>query len=320
MIAVSQGPTPATPVLLPNTPLALSLSAGPGTGVTVTWTAPAVDSAHIAATGFNLQSSPLGANSWTTVSNVTSPYVLSGLTAGAAIDVQIQSVSAAGMSAWSATCTLITTEDLGSMPPNASSITSVAPPPDGTNTKLAVTWAAPVTDSTHGAATGYNLRYGPSGTGSWTTVSGVGSPYAITGLTGAAAIDVEVQATNAATSSGAWSAIATGTTWGATVAPGSWIAGATQVHDTSVAPNTGVNLTATAGPTEVTGAAFAWSASQLVLPTSGLIAAGSNGQLNGWGQWFNAPATAGTYYFWMLAQGAGGVTIGALVSSAITVS
>ena len=35
---------------------------------------------------------------------------------------------------------------------------------------------------------------------------------------------------------------------------------------------------------------------------------------------FNAPATAGTYYLWMLAQGSAGSTIGALVTSAITVS
>jgi hypothetical protein len=70
----------------------------------------------------------------------------------------------------------------------------------------------------------------------------------------------------------------------------------------------------------VTGAAFAWSASASTVPTTGLIATSSDGQTNGWGQYFNAPATAGTYYLWMLAQGAGNVTIGALASSAITVT
>jgi hypothetical protein len=81
-----------------------------------------------------------------------------------------------------------------------------------------------------------------------------------------------------------------------------------------------VNFTATPAPTAVTGAAFAWSTSQTVLPTTGLIAANSDGQTNGWGQWFNTPATAGTFNLWMLAQGAGGVTTGALVTSAIVVS
>jgi len=68
------------------------------------------------------------------------------------------------------------------------------------------------------------------------------------------------------------------------------------------------------------GAVFAWSVSSSILPTSNLIAAAPDGQTNGWGQYFTAPATAGTYYLWMLAQGSEGEAIGALVSSAITVS
>jgi hypothetical protein len=79
-------------------------------------------------------------------------------------------------------------------------------------------------------------------------------------------------------------------------------------------------MTLTAAPTAGIGASFGWSASSTIAPTTGLIAALSDGQTNGWGQYFNAPATAGTFYLWMLAQGAGGVTTGALVSSAITVT
>jgi hypothetical protein len=87
-----------------------------------------------------------------------------------------------------------------------------------------------------------------------------------------------------------------------------------------VAPNGGAQLIAIASPTAVTGAAFAWSTSATTVPTAGLIIATADGQQNGWGQSFNAPATAGTYYLWSLARGAGGITIGALVSGAITVS
>jgi titin len=311
--------TTATAAYVPNTPGAASLAQGTGSNLTVTWTAPAVDGMHNAAAGYNLRSSPSGAGTWTTVSGVTSPYTLSGLTAGAAYDVQIQASDATGTTAWSATSTL-TTATAGPYAPNAPAIASVAPPPDGTNSKLTVSWTAPAVDSSHGAATGYNLRSSPSGAGTWTTVTGVSSPYALTGLSGATAIDVEVQARNAAASPGAWSAITTGTTWGATVAPGGWTAAASQVHGASVAPSGGVQATATAAPTAVTGVAFAWSASNSTVPTSGLIAAGADGQSNGWGQWFNAPATAGTFYLWMLAQGAGSATTGALVTSAITVS
>jgi hypothetical protein len=303
----------------PNAPGVPSLAQGAGSNLTVTWTAPATDSTHGAATGFNLRSSPSGAGTWTIVTGVTSPYTLSGLAAGAAIDVQIQGTNAAGTSAWSATNTL-TTAAGGPYAPNAPVIASVAPPPDGTTSKLTITWTAPVVDGTHDAATGYNLRSSPSGAGTWTTVTGVTSPYTLTGLMGATAIDVEVQATNAAASPGAWSAITTGTSWGSTVAPGNWTAAASQVHGTSVAPNGGVQMTATANPTAVTGAAFVWSASPSIVPTTGLTAATGDGQTNGWGQYFNAPATAGTYYLWMLAQGASGTTTGALVTSAITVT
>jgi len=303
----------------PNVPAAPTLAQGNGSDLIVSWSAPAIDSTHDAATLFNLRSSPSGAGTWTTVSGVTSPYDLSGLAAGAAIDVQVQSSNAAGTSAWSATSTL-TTASSGPYAPNAPAITSVTPTPDGTNSKLLVTWTAPTVDGTHGAATGYNLRSSPSGAGTWTTVSGVSSPFTLTGLAGASAIDVEVQATNAAASPGAWSAITTGTTWGCTIVPGTWQPASSQVHNTPVAPNTGVNMTATPAPTSVAAAAFAWSAGNAMVPTTGLIAAQSDGQTNGWGQWFSAPATAGTYYLWSLAQSAGGATIGALVTSAITVS
>jgi hypothetical protein len=151
-------------------------------------------------------------------------------------------------------------------------------------------------------------------------VSGVSSPYSITGLSGAAAIDVEVQAIDASANVSAWCSIATGTTWGAIVAPGNLTVAAAQVHGTNVAPSGGANMTATPAPTVAAGAVLAWSPSSSVLPTTNLITTASDGQTNGWGQYISAPATAGTYYLWMLAQNAGGTTIGALVSSAITVS
>jgi hypothetical protein len=304
-----------------NAPSAATLAQGPGSDLTVTWTAPAIDSTHDAATGFNLRFSPSGADAWTTVAGVASPYLLSGLPAGAAIDVQVQSSNAAGASAWSVVSTLTTgPAAAGPYAPNAPAITSVAPPPDGTTTKLTVTWTDPTVDSTHDAATGFDVRFSPAGAGVWTTVPGVVSPCTLTGLSGAAAFDVEVQAANAAAGPGAWSATATGTTWGSTVAPGGLTVAASQVHNTSVVPGGGMNMTVAAAPTAVTGASFAWSASNSTPPTTGLIATDGDGQVGGWGQYLNAPAAAGIFYLWSLAQGADGATTGALVSSAITVS
>jgi hypothetical protein len=294
------------------------LAQGTGSNLTVTWTAPAVDATHNAATGYTLRSSPSGAGTWTTVANVTSPYTLTGLNAGAPYDVEIEAFNTTGTGAWSPASTMTTAPASGSFAPNAPVVT-VAPAFDGTTTKLVAAWGAPAIDATHGGATAYDLRYSPSGAGNWTTIPGVTSPYTITGLAGAAAYDVEVQGTNASANPGAWSAIATASTFGATVAQGGWTAAATQVHGTSVAPNGGVQLVAVASPTAVTSGAFAWSASNTVIPTSGLITAPADNVANGYGQYFSAPATAGTYYLWLLAQGASG-TIGALVSSAINVT
>lgn len=303
----------------PNAPAAPMLSQAAGSNLTAIWLAPSTDAAHGAATLYNLRSAPSGSGNWTTATGVTSPYVLTGLAASAAIDVAVQAANATGASAWSAAATL-TTAAGGPSPPNAPLVTAVAPPPDGTTGKLAVTWTPPAADGTHGAATGYNLRYSPAGAGNWTVMSGVSSPVTLTGLTAASAYDIEVQAVNAAASGGGWSAAITATTWGATVAAGGWQPAATQVHGSSMAPNGGAQMVVTAAPTAVTGAAFAWSTSATVMPTSGLVAAGADGQANGWGQYMNAPAAAGTYFLWMIAQGANGASIGALVTAAVTVT
>ena len=71
---------------------AVSLAQGAGSDLTVTWSAPAIDSTHGAATGYNLQSSPSGAGTWSSLSGVISPCDLSGLAPGAAIDVQVASI------------------------------------------------------------------------------------------------------------------------------------------------------------------------------------------------------------------------------------
>ena len=317
------GETPVPAVVgtpfIPNTPGAPVLTHGSGADLIVTWVVPPIDVSHSLATGFTLRYSLAGAATWTIVPNAVSPRTLTGLPAATAFDVQILASNPFGGSAWSASGTLMTGV-VGPNAPNVPAIASVAPPPDGTAGKLKVVWTAPAVDAGHDAATGYNLRYSPSGANTWTVVTGATSPYTLTGLSGGATIDVEVQATNAAASPGAWSAATSGTAWGATVAQGGWVPAATQVHGTATAPNGGAQMFAVAAPTAVTGASFAWSASNTIVPTSGLIAAGPDGQANGWGQWFNTPALAGTYYVWMLAQGSGGATIGALPGAAITVT
>ena len=207
----TQPTSPATitapPPTPPNAPSAPTLGHGTGSDLTVTWTAPAIDSTHGAATGFDLWSSLAGADNWTTVPGVTSPYELTGLAAGAAIDVQLRGSNASGTSAWSATSTLTTTA-VAQNAPNAPGAASLA---HGTGSDLTVTWAAPAIDGTHGAATGFTLRSSPSGAGTWTTVAGVTSPDTLSGLAAGVAIDVQLQSSNTGGAS-AWSATSTLTT------------------------------------------------------------------------------------------------------------
>ena len=205
--------TLATATAAPNTPSAVSLAQGAGSDLTVTWSAPAIDSTHSAATGYNLQSSPSGAGTWTIVSGVVSPCDLSGFAAGTAIDVQVQASNASGSSGWSATTTLTTASTAPVLSePNVPSGVSLA---QGTGSDLTVTWTAPVVDGTHSAATGFNLQSSPSGAGTWTIVSGVTSPYDLSGLAAGAAIDVQLQSSNT-TGTSAWSATTTLTTAAAT--------------------------------------------------------------------------------------------------------
>ena len=155
MIGLGTPTAPPQTPRIPNTPNAATLTQGAGSALTVTWQVPAVDGTHSAASAFNLQSSPSGAATWTMVSGVASPYNLSGLAFGAAIDVQLQSVNVAGASAWSATSTLTTATALPNMPSPTLA--------QGSGSSLTVSWNPPAVDLTHNAAAGFNLRSSPSG-------------------------------------------------------------------------------------------------------------------------------------------------------------
>ena len=88
-------PTPQ----IANLPTAVSLAQAAGSALSVTWAFP--DRQH-ARWRYRVHSAvlPVRANAWTVVSGVSSPYLLSGLIAGAAVDVQVQATNAAGQ----ATC------------------------------------------------------------------------------------------------------------------------------------------------------------------------------------------------------------------------
>ena len=189
----------------PNAPAAASLAQGTGSNLTVTWTAPAVDGTHNAATGYQPAIQPLRRRHLDDRVGCHQPVHPVRLGSRRGDRRAGAGPNAAGTSAWSATSTLTTADRRTRIRPSAASLAQ------GTGSDLTVTWTAPAVDSTHNAATGYNLRSSPSGAGTWTTVSGVTSPYNLSGLAAAAAIDVQVQSSNAAGTS-AWSATSTLTT------------------------------------------------------------------------------------------------------------
>jgi Fibronectin type III domain len=106
--STAPGVTAAPVALPPNAPSLPVLAQGTGSDLMVTWTAPAVDPAHGAATGFALRHSAAGAETWTVVQAVSNPYELSDLPSAVAVEVQLQAANASGLSMWSATATLTT--------------------------------------------------------------------------------------------------------------------------------------------------------------------------------------------------------------------
>jgi hypothetical protein len=110
----------------PNAPSLLMLAQGTGSSLFATWTAPAVDAAHDAATGFALRYRPAGAGAWTLLQEVSSPCELHGLPQATAIDLQLRAANAAGASAWS-TSSRFTTGATGPLAPGGP-MPNAAPP------------------------------------------------------------------------------------------------------------------------------------------------------------------------------------------------
>jgi len=195
------------------------------------------------------------------------------------------------------------------------------------NTGLTATWTAP---SSGGTATGYNLRYSVHAANSWTTASGVTSPYSITGLTAGTSYDVQVQATNASPSSpGSWSASTTTSTYNYAMGSGfqPYGSGTSYAHASTCNANASDNSASADGSHTVpANVYFGWSTSPTIAPTSisGMtIAQGqfTNSSHNYWYAYgVPTPASAGTYYFWAVETNAGGVIVASAVQGTQPIS
>jgi hypothetical protein len=326
--ALSGVVTAQTTGLVPQAATAITAVAGtPAYGAAlVSWTAPAATGLYGAATGYHVYQSLHPVSGWTYVADTSgTSYTFTGLAHSTGYDFLIVPFNAAGGSVANNSYSNWLTDRA---PPNTPAIGSVAPIPDGTVTKLAVTWAVSTVDGTHDAATGYNLRYSVHAANTWTVVAGVSSGAVITGLLSGTSYDVQVQATNSsAASPSAWSGSTTASTY-ATVM--SWnAAGPNPWVHTLGGQAVNVNCTPNPGSGSTGGVNFTWSTSATInndcSAANDRFSRGTGSTTgdnsypfagNKWGVYLTPPTAPGTYYIWALTT----VGDGGIVSPAVTVT
>lgn len=163
-------------------PKSLTVTNITGSNATVSWNAVS------GATGYNLQWRAVGALSWTTLNNVSSPYNISGLPANDEIEVQVQTVCSGGVSPYSYGVVFISSSGSGGG-------TSCGTPGNLTATATSSSSALVSWGAVSGAGS-YQLSYKLSNSSVWSTpVNLSATSYTITGLNAATTYNVQVSAT-----------------------------------------------------------------------------------------------------------------------------
>lgn len=128
--------------------------------------------------GFDIRYRAAGSANWTQVDNVTSPYVLVGLTCSSSYEWEVRTVCGNNVSTdpyspWSATQSFTTATCTFACPaPTGLSASSIS------ETGATLSWVA----TAPGSVT-YQVRYRLSSGGAWTFANNVSSPLAVSGLT-----------------------------------------------------------------------------------------------------------------------------------------
>ena len=153
-----------------------------------------------------------GSDLFTTVTgfSTSSPITVTGLTAATNYDFEIAAVNSAG----SGTPTGITSgTTIAATAPTAPTITSAY---QTSSTSIAIAFTSP-TDNGGATISSYTVKYALHGSGSFTTVTGLGisSPITVTGLTAATNYDFEIAAVNSA-GTGTFSSVSVSATPAAT--------------------------------------------------------------------------------------------------------
>ena len=189
-----------TPPALPGEPTAVSVSVVDHDSLRIAWSAPTSGGTP---SGYDLRYRVSGSDSWTTITNATSPRTLDGLTPNTKYTVQVRARNNTGTSGWSGRTkgrTQATVPAPGE--PTAVSVSVVD------HDSLRIAWSAPTSG---GTPSGYDLRYRVTGSDNWTTVANAASPRTLDGLTPNTRYTVQVRARNNTGASG-WSSRTKGTT------------------------------------------------------------------------------------------------------------
>jgi len=293
----ASGAGTASPVVSATTSAAAATPPGQVTGlvaanptstaVALSWTAPASGGAPAT---YTVQFRVTGTTPWSTASSTVSvtSFSVTGLTASTSYDFQVIAANAAGSGPASAVATAATTGALA-VPGAVTGLTAGT----ATSTTLPLSWAAP---SSGGAVATYTVQFRVTGTTPWTTATSTltTTSTTVSGLTAATSYDVQVFAVNASGSGTA--ATLTASTLAAatyTIKPGFLPPAATYTHG-----QTGIGINVQVDPAPPGSVMnFGWSISATSAPTT-WAATATNFNVDFYGAYVNAPATAGTYFFW----------------------
>jgi hypothetical protein len=166
-------------------PNSFTLTATTGTSATFTWSAASGNNS------FKLRYQLYGGTSWTTITNVTSPYTLSGLASGQKYAAEIQAVCANGSSDMFVGIFFKTTSNCAE--PTAQTVTSI------TGTSAQLNWTE------NAGATSWQVKYGAPGfdpLSGGTQIAVSSKPYTLTGLSGGTTYDWYVRSNCAPPASG----------------------------------------------------------------------------------------------------------------------
>lgn len=301
--------TSAAPTYAPNVPTSLASGSISSTSITWTWTAPAVDGSHSAAATYSIETSNDNATWSSAITGITTTsYTATGLTASTNYYLRVLAVNAAGSSAYTSGVEGTTSSGSGSVPGAVGSLAA------GTVTSYTVplTWTAPTTG---GAATGVTVQFRLNGSAIWqnatTSLSGSATSYTVTGLIAGQTYQFNVFATNGSGSGAGSTVTATPTAsglafadWGSGGYPQNFVHGASQAFVVFL----------TSG-TNIASLKYGYSLTPYDIPTT--LNAGTSYSSTCYGTLSAVtPASAGTYYGWMLFYDASGDCIFAVVGAA----